>query len=410
VNPCPAVQCTNTVCPFGTKVTSAGCPTCECINCTKPVCSTDVVCLTGYKFDANRCPTCDCNPPCINYCQFGYADSYFTATASTTNADTCKCNCDTSKVCTENCVDGYVVDAYGCKTCECIRKYPTCPKIACDIYCKYGHVLENGCPVCKCNDPPVCIEQVCSGNCIYGIVEENGCKTCKCEPCPQVKCALECKYGFARDLKTGCPTCDCNPAPICTGATSSDIANICNLKCDNTGIYYDKEGCPHCTCNEVKPCECGPFPTDQVPVLCEDKVTEIKLLNECIRTADNLCYYKKTSCPYGFTVIIKAGSTFTETDKAKILTQLGVTANDVTFTKTVDTTSGDIKIIIWVKKDSLPEGKTAGDVNNEIDATVKLSSPTSQSMILSDGSVVEAKSFAINLVPLFGLFLAVLFF
>jgi len=243
-----------------------------------------------------------------------------------------------------------------------------------------------------------------------GIVEENGCKTCKCEPCPQVKCALECKYGFARDLKTGCPTCDCNPAPICTGATSSDIANICNLKCDNTGIYYDKEGCPHCTCNEVKPCECGPFPTDQVPVLCEDKVTEIKLLNECIRTADNLCYYKKTSCPYGFTVIIKAGSTFTETDKAKILTQLGVTANDVTFTKTVDTTSGDIKIIIWVKKDSLPEGKTAGDVNNEIDATVKLSSPTSQSMILSDGSVVEAKSFAINLVPLFGLFLAVLFF
>jgi len=230
----------------------------------------------------------------------------------------------------------------------------------------------------------------------------------KCEPCPAVKCALFCKYGFARDPKTGCPDCTCNPAPTCPVATTNaDITAICPLDCANTGFYYDKEGCPHCTCNVVKPCECGPFPTNDKPLLCADGKSYSKLTDVCARSATNVCSYVRTKCPYIFEVIVKAGSPpLTENDIAKIKASIGVSDANVEITKSTQS-NGDIKYTIFVQKDSLPEGKTATDVNTEIDTTVKTSNSGAASFIVSDGSVTP--SFAMNLVPMVGLFLAVLF-
>jgi hypothetical protein len=411
VNPCPQVLCAHP-CPYGfgfDPVTN--CPNCDCVNCTKPACPANVFCINGFKNDATtRCPTCDCIPTCRNYCPLGYVDAYFSATATTVNAETCKCRCDTSVTCGP-CPDGYVIDIYGCKTCKCIEKYPTpiCPKIACSIFCKYGHVIENGCPICKCNPTPNCTEPVCPAlaNCIYGTVEENGCKTCKCLPCPEVKCALYCPFGYARDDKTGCPTCQCNPNPKClVASTATDIAAICPLDCATTGFYFDKDHCPQCNCNPVKPCECPTFVAEK-PILCKDGRTESVITNVCARSDANVCYYVRTSCPYGFTVELPKGSVLTDADIAKIKAVVGVTDSDIVIEKQAST--DPVKYIIWVKKEGLPPTKSATDVNSQIGTTVKEDHSGAEAFIFSDGSTPDT-GFGYNLVPMVGLFLAVLFF
>ncbi len=57
------------------------------------------------------------------------------------------------------------------------------------MFCEFGfEVDEHGCNICKCRPAPV------------AQVEES-------KKCPPVKCALHCRFGFAKDPVTGCPTC-----------------------------------------------------------------------------------------------------------------------------------------------------------------------------------------------------------
>jgi hypothetical protein len=186
------------------------------------------------------------------------------------------------------------------------------------------------------------------------------------------------------------------------------MASICPLKCENTGYYTDNDGCPQCTCNDVKPCECGPFPTEQKPILCPDGKTEVKLINICRASDANVCSFIRTECPFGFDVTVPKGATLTEADLAKIKAELGVTVIVVTKSET-PTADGGTKYTLWIAQTQLPEGTKVADVNTKIDTSVKSTNPGSASFIVSDGST-PTQSFAINLVPLFGLFLAVLFF
>lgn len=87
----------------------------------------------------------------------------------------------------------------------------------CDIYCQYGHALdEHGCATCKCNPPPTCLPVACQDDCPGGHKKDkDGCETCTCAPpiCPKLKCpAIACPLGAASD-GNGCPTCGCQPPP-----------------------------------------------------------------------------------------------------------------------------------------------------------------------------------------------------
>merc|ERR1712039_565868 len=50
----------------------------------------------------------------------------------------------------------------------------------CRMYCPFGNVIENGCPICQCNEPPTC-GPVCKIYCPHGnVLDEDGCPTCAC--------------------------------------------------------------------------------------------------------------------------------------------------------------------------------------------------------------------------------------
>ncbi|XP_065644957.1 antistasin-like [Hydra vulgaris] len=87
---------------------------------------------------------------------------------------------------------------------------PKCGPV-CEIFCKYGNVLDvNGCPTCRCNDPPIC-EPVCDIYCPYGnVLDVNGCPTCLCnsQPICGPVCMIFCENGNVLDER-GCPTCQC---------------------------------------------------------------------------------------------------------------------------------------------------------------------------------------------------------
>ena len=109
-----------------------------------------------------------------------------------------------------------------------------CPRHMCMMYCEFGFQTnpETGCPVCRCNRPPVSLSDIpshCSGRmcrlgCRYGFqTGEDGCPICRCNPppmksdipshCSGVMCRLGCRYGFQTG-EDGCPICRCNPSPL----------------------------------------------------------------------------------------------------------------------------------------------------------------------------------------------------
>ncbi|XP_025091567.1 antistasin-like [Pomacea canaliculata] len=149
------------------------------------------------------------------------------------------------------CEYGFVLDSYGCPTCQC-KQRPDCPFLKCPaIDCPYGRLEENGCPTCRCKprvvDPPPgkhC-PPVCLIFCPYGnVLDSNGCPICKCRDrpvCPPVRCPRPCTNGYV--TKNGCQTCTCLP-DVCRDKCSQHCANPsyalppgCTCKCPIVAYY-----------------------------------------------------------------------------------------------------------------------------------------------------------------------------
>jgi len=163
------------------------------------------------------------------------------------------------------------------------------------------------------------------------------------------------------------------------------------------------DGCTDCKCNPVEPCKCDPVPTTE-PKLCLDKVTYSKYTGECRRTPDNKCYLVRIECPIGIEVTVKG--TLTDAQFAEIKAKNGITNDaDVTVTKTTNA-DGTNTYTIFVKKEGLPEGKTASDVNNDVSTEAKKTDPNAVSFVIQEST---PGNFGSLLVPLFGL-LAFIFF
>ncbi|XP_063438104.1 cysteine-rich motor neuron 1 protein-like isoform X1 [Mytilus trossulus] len=139
---------------------------------------------------------------------------------------------------------------------------PKCPPL-CEIFCAFGNVVVNGCPICKCktgcrnnanplpsvrcsSDKPRCpSKHQCK-------IAENGVGVCCPYECPVYKCK-SCPYGYVID-GNGCQTCTCKPR----------CPPVCLIFCP-FGNVMDANNCPTCACKtgcigNVKPLSvsCGP--------------------------------------------------------------------------------------------------------------------------------------------------------
>jgi hypothetical protein len=278
--------------------------------------------------------------------------------------------------------------------------------VTCDLACKVYAVDANGCRKCECEQPQICPAIACIADslCAYGTSRDaNGCPDCnRCEPCPLIKCARFCEFGYQYDPKTGCQTCLCNEKPICP--LGVDTSAICNLKCEK-GIVYEN-GCPTCRCNEVEPCKCDVKPTTEAR-LCPDGVTQTRYTDVCQRDANNVCSFVQTKCPYGITITVKG--TLTEDDIAAIKAKAGVTNSDDLRVEKVDNGDGTTTYKFWFAQEGVESGKTASDISKDVTDGSKERDPNAVAYVISDGTV-NGKSFANILVPVFSFFFLMLLF
>jgi len=419
---CKTCQCAPSICPqylcdlnctLAVNSTT-GCTLCQCKICPDVVCLVNN-CTNGVYHDSNGCPTCNCLPPCVNQCPNGY-DFSTTASGSTNSGATtstnaavstvCKCLCPPVS-CLVDCADGYVIDAYGCQTCQCVPVYTNCTKLPCAVACPLGYAADaTGCPTCQCIPPPtICPDIECTIDCVYGQMADptTNCPSCNCNPCPAVLCTRYCEYGFATAATSGCPTCTCNTAPACppvlataSGVALNSTAIVCPLACQYGTASTN--GCPTCTCLSAPPCTCKAVPTTS-PVLCPDGVTYQKTTNVCATSADNVCSWVVTECPIGISLTLSTGVTLTTSTITAIEANIGITNSaDVTITQTTNS-DGTTTYKIWVQKEGLPSNTTSSQVNNAVSTQAKQSDPNAQSYIIS--STPNPSSFAMIIVPYF---------
>jgi hypothetical protein len=254
------------------------------------------------------------------------------------------------------CANGYVYDANGCQTCQCIKDPIICPAIACAADCSYEKYYDT-----------------------------RGCPTCTCNPCPKIACTRICEHGYQNDPKTGCPVCLCNEKPTdcylyvkvdatanstgtgttTTAATTSTTASltfkeVCSLDCVN-GYYKDDRGCDTCYClKDEDVCTCKP--TDYIPIKCKDGSVTY-LYEPCTKNpVDGNCYLQERKCP--IVIIIEFPASLTKEELQKIydgiLRYSGTVAEkDVTLTEEIQK-NGTVKYTISYERDSLPASDASG--------------------------------------------------
>lgn len=94
-------------------------------------------------------------------------------------------------------------------------------------------IVVLGCQTCQCEDvvipdqPEVtvdgCSPMKCSLDCKYGFERDlSGCPLCSCNVCPLQQCRMFCMYGFKKN-SDGCDLCECNWAPVSENIPCSDV-------------------------------------------------------------------------------------------------------------------------------------------------------------------------------------------
>jgi hypothetical protein len=253
------------------------------------------------------------------------------------------------------------------------------------MYCDNGYVFDaNGCQTCECiKDPVICPEILCSPECSYQKYYDNrGCPTCVCNPCPKLDCGRTCVYGYQEDVKTGCQVCLCNEKPIdcylyvksdanANGTTTTNTATttatasltfqeVCALDCVN-GYYKDDRGCDICYC--LKPedvCNCVK-PADFVPTKCRDGSVTY-LTDKCdVNSKEGYCL--ESRCRLYLAIYVNSSLTTDELQKLYdgILRYSGTVAeSDVTIDKEI-LANGTVVYTVTIQRDALPTDEASGE-------------------------------------------------
>jgi hypothetical protein len=236
---CNPVSCLKACTTY--KVNTDGSSSCDCACPPKPTCNTFVACTKGFVVDADGCQTtCECNPD-TDVCKPVDACT-LPCKVYKTDANGCKlCECDNpicpAVLCLADCPYGTLSDySTGCPSCQCAP----CPAVKCALFCDYGFAFDakTKCPTCTCNAAPICDStsvSVASTNtsfcdlfCKLGYVVENGCKRCACLAEPPCDCDVALKKS--------------DPVKCTDGKTISDYT-IC-MKSDKNICTWTKNLCP----------------------------------------------------------------------------------------------------------------------------------------------------------------------
>jgi len=331
--------------------------------------------LNGYKYDAAGYQSCDCACNPMN--------------------------------CLIACPDGYEVDGDGCKTCNCIRKYDTCPKVDCILGCAF-YTQVSGCLDCKCDPQPTCPALLCATKCAYGtLYNEKGCPTCDCEPCPPVTCPRYCPYGFTKEISTGCPKCICAEKPTCpNGGFAGDslsVPNNCPLKCLK-GYELDKTGCPTCVCLPVPVCTCGVRSTEEIK--CGDGKTYDRYSFFCKPDVNNKCSYVENKCPIIVGYTVPAGVKLTDAEKevlkADVKAKFSLPDADVKIVE-VSNTDGSTTYKLIVSSDAIPVDKKPEDVRDQASLSLKATGKGGEAYLI-DSNAPQNSFGSILFVPILGIF------
>ena len=220
VAPCPELACFEELagrCSLGYANDARGCRACGCFEeCQRPEdCGPSKICVRGQCLD-----DCQCQDELAPVCG---ADGV-------TYGSRCEASCR-----------GVAVAGEG----ACPEE---CPPLECALECALGYVVEQGCPVCACEEEPCALceeggEPVCTRN---GLTYANACRaSCegeilayagRCDPaCPLLDCDLACEAGLERG-DDGCPVCVC-ALPVCPdtlepvcGVDGLTRNNLCELE------------------------------------------------------------------------------------------------------------------------------------------------------------------------------------
>ena len=217
---------------------------------------------------------------------------------------------------------GTEIDEFGCEVCAAP---PECSPVLCELYCPYGFVDgADGCPICRCADPPggemcttdlecpqplclpggpcprnVCVDGECVSEDRAECASDLDCPMPSClpgGPCPEIACVDgECVDVSERDCveDSDCPVPLCLPGgpcptPVCTDdgmCEYRDEGSLCDSSADCTPGEYCDGGCD-------APGTCTPYP---VGVVCTAVITEYCDCDGNTRYSSSGCVFDRYS-------------------------------------------------------------------------------------------------------------------